>query len=575
MKSGDVTEAVIPNVGGSYTTVLEEGSYTFNVTVDGKSTVVDKDIEFDIDADGNIIDLVLPAIIIEAPEKYADIVNTVYDSFSVWVKNMTVDYGVTDDFYFWFQDMDMDGTAEFIVGPAVTGAHSCHSFVIWEEKNGKLVQSSKFYNSEYASNEILMWHNYGTGMDFKRPSSNADSFYLYLYKKNGKYIYIYPSSDGDAFSTVMLVNSISCPGGDITEEFRIDQTADGDNFYVKGKKVSAEQFKESYESYCSELTPVTTFTEKLSYNSLKTADEKTLKDKLSSSYDTWAVKDGSGSVNLGFNTYIKNVEDTTEPTVADDGCIMFTAMVNTEEDPLNVREKPSKDAKVIGQFEKGEIIDVYSEADGWCEVRYDGKVGYVSKEFIQAFVGGVAKPVIYLYPEKKQDVSVKVDFRDGWFTCTYPDYGSGWNVTAYPDGRIINKADEDEYSYLYWEGSQAMELDFSEGFVVRREDTAAFLKEKLSFMGLTPKEYNEFIVYWLPIMQKNEYNLISFQWENYDESAKLEISPEPDSMLRVFMAFKAADENTEVPEQKLEKFKRRGFTVIEWGGTEVKSEQKK
>ena len=95
------------------------------------------------------------------------------------------------------------------------------------------------------------------------------------------------------------------------------------------------------------------------------------------------------------------------------------------------------------------------------------------------------------------------------------------------------------------------------------------LRSKLSEMGMTAREYNEFIVYWLPYMQDNAYNLISFQWENYDESAKLNISPEPDNMLRVFMAFKSIEEPIEVPEQKLPVLEREGFTVVEWGGAEV------
>ena len=113
-------------------------------------------------------------------------------------------------------------------------------------------------------------------------------------------------------------------------------------------------------------------------------------------------------------------------------------------------------------------------------------------------------------------------------------------------------------------------MDFSEGFVVKGEDTVSFLQDKLSEMGMTPREYNEFIVYWLPYMQDNPYNLISFQWDNYAESAKLNITPEPDNMLRVFMAFKALNEPVEVPEQKLPVLNREGFTVVEWGGTEVK-----
>ena len=185
------------------------------------------------------------------------------------------------------------------------------------------------------------------------------------------------------------------------------------------------------------------------------------------------------------------------------------------------------------------------------------------------YVGGIAKPVVYLYPTKPTDVSVKVNIK-GALTCTYPNYEDDWNVTAYPGGKVINKADGREYSYLYWEGSSDAKWDLSSGFVVKGSDTAAFLQEKLAYLGLTPKEYNEFIVYWLPIMQDNKYNLITFQTKAYEECTSLNVSPKPDSMLRVFMAFKPISEPVNIPEQKLSQFERKGFSVIEWGGTEIK-----
>lgn len=179
------------------------------------------------------------------------------------------------------------------------------------------------------------------------------------------------------------------------------------------------------------------------------------------------------------------------------------------------------------------------------------------------------KPVIYLYPTKTTDVLVKLKF-DGNLDYTYPSYNNGWNVTAHPDGKIINHADGMEYSYLFWEGHSDKAFDFSKGFVVKGVDTVKFLQEKLAFLGLTPKEYNEFIVYWLPEMQNNPYNLISFQGTNYTDMAKLDISPKPDSIQRVFMAFKPLNKSVKVPEQQLNQFKRSGFTVVEWGGTKVK-----
>lgn len=178
------------------------------------------------------------------------------------------------------------------------------------------------------------------------------------------------------------------------------------------------------------------------------------------------------------------------------------------------------------------------------------------------------KPVIYLYPEETIDVSVQLEY-DGELICTYPEYNEGWNVTAHPDGVLIDEATGAEYSYLFWEGINDAEYDMSKGYVVAGEDTAEFLQTTLAAMGLTPKEYNEFIVYWLPQMQDNPYNLITFQQEIYTESAQLYVNPQPDSVLRVFMVFRALEESVEIEEPVIEAFERKGFTLVEWGGTEV------
>lgn len=178
------------------------------------------------------------------------------------------------------------------------------------------------------------------------------------------------------------------------------------------------------------------------------------------------------------------------------------------------------------------------------------------------------KPVIYLYPEQGEEVSVRLDY-DGKLTCTYPEYDNGWHVTAAPDGRITDENGQ-EYNYLYWEGETEQEYDFSEGFCVAGEDTAEFLEDALEKLGLTRREANEFIVYWLPRMEQNEYNLISFQSEAYTDHARLSIQPEPDTVIRVFMAYKPVENEQEIPEQTLAAPERSGFTVVEWGGCELR-----
>lgn len=181
----------------------------------------------------------------------------------------------------------------------------------------------------------------------------------------------------------------------------------------------------------------------------------------------------------------------------------------------------------------------------------------------------LAKPIIYLYPEEETEVEVSLDL-SGNLIASWPAYGDGWRVTARPDGTLIDQ-DGNEYSYLFWEGQSGVEYDFSQGFCVAGEDTGAFLRQILSEMGLTPREYNEFIVYWLPLMQESPYNLISFQRETYEKSARLTITPEPDSLLRVFMAWKPVEEPAEIRAQTFAPFVREGFTAVEWGGCRAAS----
>ena len=71
-------------------------------------------------------------------------------------------------------------------------------------------------------------------------------------------------------------------------------------------------------------------------------------------------------------------------------------------------------------------------------------------------------------------------------------------------------------------------------------------------------------------MEGNEYNVISFQDRTYKKNAKLTITPEPDSLIRVFMAWYPSDKFVKINPQALDKGSRDGFTVVEWGGNQVK-----
>jgi CarboxypepD_reg-like domain len=177
------------------------------------------------------------------------------------------------------------------------------------------------------------------------------------------------------------------------------------------------------------------------------------------------------------------------------------------------------------------------------------------------------KPVIYLYPQDTTQVSVQIAY-DGQLLHTYPRYGtSGWTMTAHPDGTLTDKSGRNYYA-LYWEGSKAFGAPLSCGTVVSANSTIPFLENALSVYGLNEREANEFIMYWLPQLEKNPYNLIHFSSQEYDNEIPLIISPQPDVIIRLMMTVVPLSCFIEFPSQILPVTtpNRKGFCVVEWGG---------
>lgn len=198
-----------------------------------------------------------------------------------------------------------------------------------------------------------------------------------------------------------------------------------------------------------------------------------------------------------------------------------------------------------------------------------GIIVFIVTYFMEV-VTSFAKPIIYIYPEENNTkVEISLSHPED-ITCSYPKYNNGWNVVANKDGTLKLENSPREYYSLYWEGNNNRDRKIEEGFVVKGKDTANFLEEKLSILGLTDKEAEEFIIYWLPKLEKNNYNLIRFiPIEELNEENELIINPKPDTLIRVMMEFKALPFKIDIKEQQLEKVTREGFTVVEWGGTEL------
>jgi hypothetical protein len=181
------------------------------------------------------------------------------------------------------------------------------------------------------------------------------------------------------------------------------------------------------------------------------------------------------------------------------------------------------------------------------------------------------KPILYLYPEEETLVEVSLELTDHEFIFTYPEYQSnGWKVLAEPNGDLTDIETNRKYYSLFWETKgRPFAENIEDGFVVKGKDTRAFLEEKLVYLGLNFKEANEFLIYWLPKMENNKYNAIYFAFEEYEALSKLNITPQPETIIRLMMMFEALDEPIDLNPQLLEKGpERKGFTAVEWGGME-------
>jgi len=195
-------------------------------------------------------------------------------------------------------------------------------------------------------------------------------------------------------------------------------------------------------------------------------------------------------------------------------------------------------------------------------------IKFESNRFIpQAECG---KPVVYLYPEEETEVHVHVAPQGG-FSITIPEHGEeGWFVIAQPDGSLTEISTQEEYPYLFWEGTGGIYESPNKGWVIPKTDADFFVAGKLRQFGFNSQEIIDFLEFWSPRLQEgeNDFLWISFWGTEYMNAiAPITITPKPDSLLRVLMDYKEVPEWYESEGYKIPSFTRKGFVVTEWGGT--------
>ena len=181
------------------------------------------------------------------------------------------------------------------------------------------------------------------------------------------------------------------------------------------------------------------------------------------------------------------------------------------------------------------------------------------------------KPAIYLYPEKEENIHVKIAPK-GDLTYAIPPYPLlGWNVRAKPNGEITYN--NGRYDYLYYE-AEIPDSEIrkpTEGFVIEKNKIKFLLDTLLPKLSLNRKEADQFTQYWLNVLPDSPYYFVGIvSASNLNSIAPISISPKPDTVIRVALYFEALDNKISVPKPVISPIRREGFTVVEWGGLLVK-----
>jgi hypothetical protein len=194
---------------------------------------------------------------------------------------------------------------------------------------------------------------------------------------------------------------------------------------------------------------------------------------------------------------------------------------------------------------------------------YGAWVTYVSDR--SGSMAECGKPVIYLYPEKETNVSVRLPEKIK-VTVSDPAYPrGGWNILAKPDGSLLHK-DGKTYGSLFWEGTGVEYSTPKTGFIVKDGDVESFLTSILPRYGLNQTEAKEFMEFWVPLFKGAPYYRISFLTNDWSKAAPLNVSPAPQTQIRIFMDWSPLANSIEMTEPTVTTPTRKGFTLVEWGG---------
>jgi len=211
------------------------------------------------------------------------------------------------------------------------------------------------------------------------------------------------------------------------------------------------------------------------------------------------------------------------------------------------------------QFQFNEVNELH-EGINFMRGKYNGK----------AFIG------LYSGRNHNGEEEIKIELDTLYSLVCKSNYPFG-----YESHFVSNDSSDSLFNYsihgsqVTWHGIKKEFNFFNSGFVIEKYDIVPFLDEKLKLLGLNFEERYSFRSYWAKEIAKNEYSLIHFATDEYEEAVPMIVTPEPETKIRIMMCFKAVDSSFQIVEQELTPVvtDRSGFTVVEWGGCNYDRDQ--
>jgi hypothetical protein len=197
-----------------------------------------------------------------------------------------------------------------------------------------------------------------------------------------------------------------------------------------------------------------------------------------------------------------------------------------------------------------------------CSKNWDSTTAYADPDSCNNFGPYIRKPNIYLYPTGKINLDIQLIFPNGGVIIeSVPKYEDGWKIEVLPSGLINN-----QFDYLFYEARIPDLLQKEYGWIVNGPYLSIFFMNNLDSLLFSKKETNDFLEYWIPLLDKTKTYVIYPQFnKDLEEIVQIELSVAPDNLIRVVYLIEESNEKITIDTPQIPSFIREGFTVLEWG----------